>query len=436
MRDLLQLGKPVNGGKMLRLLPVIVLGLLAPAAMAQEVLPPQVIPPAGPVVTVRAYTLEECIQIGLSNQPSIRAAHASLAAAHVQQQALNNMGFAGLISKDLAFRKKQACLGVSIASAEVSKVEGETTYGVTRNYFTVQYARLQKELVDELLGKLQVSKELAEDYLKAGNPNFTQIDVDKLAIAIGLYQAQAVKAEQSMERATAALREAMGLDCHAALVLVAQDLPPQGNDLAKEQLVALALARRAEIIQTLTVVDVIHLEVCAQGEIRGLQGKTFAAGSDIHARPVPTGSNGEEYVPAALGVEMPTLLVGHKEDRMNRAREFAGRAHATAEKTRNLITLEAENAFHQWKEADRKLEVFGDLLPRAKNIAETTRDRYRDGGKATVDDLIRGDGIDLQMRASYNQALYEHVLALSALERITAGGFIPLYRQPRVVQHP
>lgn len=37
-----------------------------------------------------------------------------------------------------------------------------------------------------------------------------------------------------------------------------------------------------------------------------------------------------------------------------------------------------------------------------------------------------------QVQAQYNEALYQHALAITALERITAGGLVPAFRQPAV----
>ena len=47
---------------------------------------------------------------------------------------------------------------------------------------------------------------------------------------------------------------------------------------------------------------------------------------------------------------------------------------------------------------------------------------------------LRALTLEDQTQAQYNEALYHHALAVAALERITAGGFVPQYRQ--AAQHP
>ncbi len=150
------------------------------------------------------------------------------------------------------------------------------------------------------------------------------------------------------------------------------------------------------MIQSASAVRVTELEVDAQGTSLALTMRTFAAGSDVHAREIPQGVSNKEYRPSAIGLDMPTLLAGHRHDRMERARAFQARAAAVAEKTTNLIRLETEAAFLKWQDAD---------------------------------------GITLadQAEAQYNEALYYHALALAALERVTAGGYTPSFRQRR---HP
>src|SRR5262249_27235368 len=115
---------------------VLSLGALARPGTAQP--PPEV--PATPL------TLEDCVRIGLERQPAVAAAPASLAAAEAQRRALDNLCLASLVSRELPIRRKQAGLGVTIASAGYQQAEWETTYAVTRNYFTLLYARQQEQV--------------------------------------------------------------------------------------------------------------------------------------------------------------------------------------------------------------------------------------------------------------------------------------------------
>ena len=64
------------------------------------------------------------------------------------------MHLARFISPDLPLRRQQACLGVQIAQAALFQTEWETRYAVTRNYFSVIYAREQGKVVKSVVEKL------------------------------------------------------------------------------------------------------------------------------------------------------------------------------------------------------------------------------------------------------------------------------------------
>lgn len=157
---------------------------------------------------------------------------------------------------------------------------------MTRNYFSYVYARQQESLARGLVDRLKSARDTARAAVKKGDPDspITQIDVDKLIVTIDLYELRVIEAEVGAERALAALREAMGLDADCPLIVVQQPLPPLGQLLDRRQLIALACARRGELVQAGSAAQIFDLEVQAQGTGMGLTMRTFASGSDIHAR--------------------------------------------------------------------------------------------------------------------------------------------------------
>src|SRR5207249_4720114 len=135
----------------LRVLGSLALPLLLPlgTALGAEQRPVQAVPalisaqPALPAVTpspngdttitqvaAPTYTLADCIQIALSRQPAMNAARSSLAAAQTGYCALANLRVPTFLAPDLPFRRQQACIGISIASAALDQTEHETIYAV------------------------------------------------------------------------------------------------------------------------------------------------------------------------------------------------------------------------------------------------------------------------------------------------------------------
>ena len=90
------------------------------------------------------------------------------------------------------------------------------------------------------------------------------------------------------------------------------------------------------------------------------------------------------------------------------------------EKTRKLITLEAENEFDKWLEADRQVEANREAAKLSKLLAERMRNNIANIKK---EDILQVDVIAGQAQAAYNESLYHQILALANMERITAGGF-------------
>ncbi len=407
---------------------VVFLGLLAPAR-AQHGTPPRQLPPVDAVPTnMHASSLDECIAMAMSRQPALAAARASLAAAESGKRGLDSLTFGVILAPDLPIRKKQACLGISIAAAGLQHAEWEARYCVTRTYWSVQYAQQQRQVVDSVIDKLKNAAEKAGRMVGAGDPNIvvTQIDVDTLKLNLEFAKAKRAEADIGMKKAHAGLREAIGLDLNDPLAIPVQPLPPLVANIDKDSLVAYALANRAESAQAALAKNVADLEACAQHWSFNPASKTYAAASDIHAKQIPQGVQNGEYRPGAFGPEMPVYLIGRRAERVQRANDFADRAQAVVEKTHNLIALEVEASYLKWLEASVMITNLQNTPDSAAKIATTVRGRF-DTGKVSGEELLRSQTMEDYARSQYTQALFNHVLALAALERSTAGG----YRMPR-----
>jgi outer membrane protein TolC len=398
-------------------------GQSLPAAIAPSAAPEAV--PAPAAAPVAPLDLHGCIQLGLSRQPAIRAAQASLSAAIASKNGLDNIRFGRLLAPDLPIRRQQACIGINIASAGVVHAEWEARYAITRTYFSVQYARMQKKEVDNILVKLDLAHKRAKELVDIGDPKIpvTKIDVDVIALNIKMVQTRQAEAAVGIEKAYAGLREAIGLGCDEPFEIIEEPLPALVHDFDRQKLIALALANRAEIQQAQDAQGLTSLEIAAQKKylFRPLAA-TFASGADIHAKPIPQGRSNGTYEPSATGPEMPVTLAGPRRDRVDRAGAFDDRAGAVVDKTHNLISLEADFTYLKWKEAYQKVVALDKTDKEASRIYNTIKERF-DTGKGSGEELLRARTLEDQSRISYNEALFQHALALAALERVTAGGY-------------
>jgi len=198
-------------------------------------------------------------------------------------------------------------------------------------------------------------------------------------------------------------------------------LPRVVMPLTREETIILATTRRGEVIQAAIATDVFRLEICAQGAIRFRPAtRTFAMGADIHAKATPLGNRGSEYRPDAIGLEMPPAFAGKKEDRMDKATALSMRADAVYAKTVNLITLEAENSYLLWEEVQRKLVPSEMGYKAAASYRKRSED---DPDTPRSEDLVVGEVLVAQAFSGYNDVLYQAILAIVSLERVTGGGY-------------
>jgi outer membrane protein TolC len=400
------------------------LGLLTAAtACAQPAAPPPPAAPAAPKPEPPRLSLIDCLRIANERQPTLAAARASLAAHQAAQRGVDELRAPKLLAPDLPIRRKQSLRGVDAAQAELYQAEYDTSYAVIRMYYTAVYARQQFEVAEEVVTGLLFWRDLVARVVQGGgDPNLNQDVVDRLNVYLKLAEARQAQALTGIERALAALREAMGVGPEFGdfrPLDTRLPVPPVKPD--KDVVVALALARRGELVQAIVAADVTRLEVCAQSMFRFRpQVRTFAASSDIHAKSLPTGLRNGEYRPGAVGIEMPANVAGSRESRMEQVRAYGARAESVVEKTRRLITLEAEDAYETWLESERQVEANREAARLSKLLAERTR-----GNVANIkkEDILQTDVLAGQAQAAYNEALYHQILSLANLERITAGGF-------------
>ncbi|HZY89536.1 MAG TPA: TolC family protein [Gemmataceae bacterium] len=397
-------------------------GWLAFAVLLYAAAPParaQAAAPAAPA----ALTLAECVRAALEQQPRIAAERHNIAVAEDFKRALDDLRLAGLVEHGLPTRRRQAELGIAAAAAGADVAERDTVYAVTRTYYTVLFAREQERLARSVVDRLAALNETAEKMLKEGARDVTAAQVKQIGVYLRLARAKQIQAAAGERRALAALKEAIGLGQECHLEVPPDRLPETDQRPCRDDIRALALARRGDLVQALLFAEIACLEVAAQGTSVLSRKETFAAGTDIHATQVPQGSHNGDYRPGAVPPAMPTLLVGARADRVQTARSFHARAGSMVEATRNLISLEAEDAFLRWEEASLQTPPAREAADAADRLAEDLNKDMAAGLRVRPDEVVTARVLAAQARAQYNEVLYHAVLALADLERITAGGF-------------
>jgi outer membrane protein TolC len=369
--------------------------------------------------------LPQCLQLALERQPRLAAYRASLAAAEAGSQALETLRIPAIIDRELPIRRRQASLGVSAAAAALDQAERDVNYAVTRTYFTVLYARAQERVAASIVARLSATRDTAKQALDAGARNVTSNDVRRTTVYLGMAKTRQTQAAHGVQRALAALKEAIGVGPEAALDVADGSLPEPDPRLRpdRDEIISLALARRGDLVRAGIFAEVTCLEVQAQATSYHPKMATFAAGSDVHAQQVPLGVHNTEYRPGAVPPEMPTLLVGSRPERVQRARALHARADAVVDATRNLVALEAQDAYLRWQQATRQVAEVKDAARTGDELADDLTKDFTSGAKVRVEDVVNARVLASQARSQYNEYLYQQLLALADLERLTGGGY-------------
>jgi len=418
---------------------LLICGLSLAVAAGAAAQPPDLPPPTrapfpapavqrGDVIT--RYNLGEALAIAHQEHPQLGALRASMNAALLKQRGLGEVKrtasvASAFIIPDYEERMQQSDLGIQAAMAEYAQAQHEVTYAVVRCYFTVVYARAQGKVAKDLVDQLEVNLEQVKRIVsgKAGGlAGITKNTEDNLLLMVARARNQLILAETGTDRARAALREAMGLDPTVRVDAADETLPEINADqISRETVIAHATTRRGEILLARIGADVTRLEACAQWARRfDIMANTYAAGADIHARQVPQAMREPDYRPGAIAPEMPTRLLGKRETRSATAGLYAERADEAARQARSMLGLEADVGYTRLVQARRNVESSRTASKVAREFVARLHEAA--GGKQSKEDLIINEVSATQSIASFNEALYDQIVALANLERITAGG--------------
>ena len=372
-------------------------------------------------------TLRECLAIAMEKQPKLAVLKASIGSANASYLAIENTHLLRL-SPDHKYRLGQACIGKQAAETELEQAIHDVTHAVVWTYYLVVYARDQQKATEE-------ARRLAEFYLdpvqktvehKGGDREINVVVLRHLRARVAEAARLELKAESGFERAKAALREAMGVDSNYFFDVADQTLPDFANfDIKRDDVIGHAQTRRGEVILASLFSEASRLEAYAQWSILfRLRVETFASGGDIHSRHIPPGSKEGDYRPDAIGPEMPVQMIGGHGIRSQKAWELAARSDAVLQKTKNLVTLEADTAWCDYHYA-------GLSMAKAKIQLQESKENLKDlkeaagmviDNRSKLEQVLMAQEETTKAQAALNEAIYQRISALANIERITAGG--------------
>lgn len=394
--------------------------------------------PADPLPN-RPLRLADCLALSEQRQPSLMVAHSRLAAAQSRLASLDSLnGPVSRMRHDLPIRRQQSRLGIDAAQAELARLESENRYVVTRAYLTVLYARAQRKVLDDLIDDLRYLRErIRVSVEKKERPEWTAATVDLITLYLRRTEARRTEAERGIALAVAALRESLNLEPTVCVNIADEPIPQPVVQVCREDIIAAAVARRGEVIEASLASDAAALEADVQATLCSRRPvHTFAAATDLHARYVPQPIYTEEFRPGGIPLAMPSIMVGPRAHRVEMAQSYSAQATAVAQKTRNLVILEAEEAYYTWQEWSQKVVFLRQAETIGSRLGRELHEEYRGSIKRLIEALVPENLLAAQARSDYYEALFRQAIALAALERVTGGAFCAGLANPPAPTHP
>jgi outer membrane protein TolC len=127
---------------------------------------------------------------------------------------------------------------------------------------------------------------------------------------------------------------------------------------------------------------------------------------------------------------MPAFLAGSRPERIKHAQTLNTRALAGLDEARNLIALEAEDAFLRWEQASAAAAEAREAADTGDKLADDLRQQFTSGLRVRVEDVVNAQVLASQARSQYHEFLYQEIITLADLELITAGAFCARFVEP------
>ena len=172
-----------------------------------------------------------------------------------------------------------------------------------------------------------------------------------------------------------------------------------------------------------TAVDGHPLIVAAQTGVLSakiaeeLAGKAALPDLNVGANIIDIGDGGDTAAGLTVGISLPLNFAKYRAER-EESEARTGLAKADVESLRLRLKVELHAAVQGYREADKRLQLYGGkLLPAAEQALELTEESYRND-KATITDLIDAERTLLDLRLVHQLALaaaFKHALEIRAL---------------------
>jgi outer membrane protein TolC len=326
----------------------------------------------------------------------------------------------------IRYHNQQAKLGVQAAGVDVAQAKLQIAYQVRRAYYGILLGRQLVRVVDNATGQFRAVEKLAQSLLAEGDEFVTTTDVNRIRALRLSAESQKIEFQHAVDLAHAGLRAAMGLSPLEPLTIADVRLEVKPVTLELPDLLAVAAARRPEVIKAGIGVDNAGLKIkLAEAEYCPTVG-LYSSVNTLDGRRTFPNPHDPLIMAAGVSAEWKLFAGGRRNAERRKAQYELLQAKHLQQAALTLVGLEVEKAYLEYREASKQLPV----AEKARGDAQATLKGFHDQFAANLiadkdmpkyfENLLTTQLLLSLTEARYNQKLYLYNIALAKIRLVTA----------------
>jgi cobalt-zinc-cadmium efflux system outer membrane protein len=395
--------------------------------------PPAAVRPAGPLIT-----LDQALQMALTNSPAIKAARTQIQQNQAQEITANLRPnptlawdsqfipiFSGDFSTDTLNNLQQFDIGVgylferghkrqnrlraardqtAVTAAQVADTERTLSFNVAQQFINALLANSTLQFAIEDLNSFQETVKISEQRYKAGD--ISEGDYLKIKLQMLQFQTDVSSARVAKVQALGSLRQLVGYANLPHDYDVAGDLDFQPLKASLADLQVKALAGRPDLKAAQKGVTAANSQI----SLAKANGKV-----DVNAQASYSHVSGASSTSLFFSVPLP--FFDRNQGEIARTRYALTQAEQTEKSTEDTVMTDVANAYEAARSNQDVVQLYlGGYLKQAQDSRDISQYAYK-GGAATLLDFLDAERSYRSTQLAYRQALAAYMLSLEQLRQ-------------------
>jgi cobalt-zinc-cadmium efflux system outer membrane protein len=395
--------------------------------------PPAAARPAGPLIT-----LDQALQMALTNSPAIKAARTQIQQNQAQEITANLRPnptlawdsqfipiFSGDFSTDTLNNLQQFDIGVgylferghkrqnrlraardqtAVTAAQVADTERTLSFNVAQQFINALLANSTLQFAIEDLNSFQETVKISEQRYKAGD--ISEGDYLKIKLQMLQFQTDVSSARVAKVQALGSLRQLVGYANLPHDYDVAGDLDFQPLKASLADLQVKALAGRPDLKAAQKGVTAANSQI----SLAKANGKV-----DVNAQASYSHVSGASSTSLFFSVPLP--FFDRNQGEIARTRYALTQAEQTEKSTEDTVMTDVANAYEAARSNQDVVQLYlGGYLKQAQDSRDISQYAYK-GGAATLLDFLDAERSYRSTQLAYRQALAAYMLSLEQLRQ-------------------